>query len=336
MKKTESQHSETPSLHHSKFLVIRGGAIGDFILTLPTLGALRERHPQARIEILGYPHIAELARGRYYADAVRSISYGPMSQFFVPNSILDSDLMGYFGSFDVVISYFFDPDGIFAENLRRCGIKTLLTASAKPINTHAVEHFGLALESLGIELSGLSPKVYFTKEDQVAADRFYRTCNVNPGHSKIAAVHPGSGSDRKNWPLERWIDTVQWLRDEQQCKILLTLGEADDETAAELKPFADIVAENLPLSELAAILARAALYIGNDSGITHLAAASGTPVMALFAVTDPSIWRPRGENVRMIFRAEEWSGSNPCPLGTMVDVPAKLVQRISAEMLNSK
>ena len=64
-----------------RILVVRGGAIGDFIMTLPAIGALRERWPEAHIEILGYPHIAELAQGRYYADAMRSIDAKAMTGF---------------------------------------------------------------------------------------------------------------------------------------------------------------------------------------------------------------------------------------------------------------
>src|SRR5256714_10064913 len=67
-----------------RILMIRGGAIGDFILTLPALKALRDSRPEAHIEILGYTHIAVLAENRFYAQAVRSIEYGPISRFSPP------------------------------------------------------------------------------------------------------------------------------------------------------------------------------------------------------------------------------------------------------------
>jgi ADP-heptose:LPS heptosyltransferase len=97
----------------NRILVIRGGAIGDFILTLPALKALREAYPDARIEIVGYKHIAVLAENRFYAQAVRSIEYGPLSSFFAKNSELPAELAGYFASFDLIISYLYDPDQIF-------------------------------------------------------------------------------------------------------------------------------------------------------------------------------------------------------------------------------
>src|SRR5438445_6252005 len=115
----------------NRILIIRGGAIGDFILTLPGLKALREAYPNAAIEILGYKHIAALAENRFYADAVRSIEYGPLAGFFAKDAELDPDLREYFRSFDLVISYLFDPDGIFEANLRKCGAGRIRSGPAK-------------------------------------------------------------------------------------------------------------------------------------------------------------------------------------------------------------
>jgi heptosyltransferase-2 len=115
----------------TRILVIRGGAIGDFILTLPALKALRDAYPHAHIEILGYKHIAVLAENRFYAQAVRSIEYGPLSTFFAKNAELPSELVANFAGFDLLISYLYDPDGIFECNLRRCGVELLIRGPAK-------------------------------------------------------------------------------------------------------------------------------------------------------------------------------------------------------------
>src|SRR5437762_13503807 len=106
-------------------LFIRGRAIGDFILTLPALKALRDAYPDARVEIFGYRHIAVLAENRFYARAVRCIEYGPLSSFFAKNSELPAELASYFGSFDLIISYLFDPDWIFEKNLLSFGLAHL-------------------------------------------------------------------------------------------------------------------------------------------------------------------------------------------------------------------
>src|SRR4026208_1643923 len=97
--------------------VIRGGAIGDFILTLPALKALRDARPDAHIEILGYKHIAVLAENRFYAQAVHSIECSSLARFFARDSELPAELADYFASFNLIISYLYDPGGIFETNL---------------------------------------------------------------------------------------------------------------------------------------------------------------------------------------------------------------------------
>ena len=83
----------------NRILVIRGGAIGDFILTLPALRALRDAYPRARIEILGYKHIVALAENRFYADAIRSVEYGPLSAFFCCHIYSTRRIEGLFWKF---------------------------------------------------------------------------------------------------------------------------------------------------------------------------------------------------------------------------------------------
>src|SRR3954452_12298760 len=120
-----------PTDRIKRILVMRGGAIGDFILTLPALKALREAFPSAHLDILGYKHIAALAENRFYADAVRSIEYGPLSGFFAKGAQLNPELRDYFGSFDLVLSYLYDPDEIFETNLRSSGVKRIVRGPAK-------------------------------------------------------------------------------------------------------------------------------------------------------------------------------------------------------------
>src|SRR4029077_20897468 len=99
-----------------RILVIRRGAIGDFILTLPALKALRDACPNAELEILGHKQIATLAENRFYAQRVRSIESAALSRFFAKDADLPADLGRYFGAFDLIISYFFDPDKVFETN----------------------------------------------------------------------------------------------------------------------------------------------------------------------------------------------------------------------------
>ena len=279
---------------------MRGGAIGDFIMTLPAVGALRERWPDGHIEILGYPHIIELARGRYYADATRSIEARPMAGFFVPNAVLDPDLMEYFGSFNLVVSYLFDPDSLFANNVRRCGVKQVIEASPRPREVHAAKHYCLPLESLAIYVDAPQPRVHPNESDRETASRFLKMAGREP----IVAIHPGSGGEKKNWPVENFAAVARWVSDELAAQLLIVEGEADEQSVKKLTDLlgarTPTVARGLKLVELAAVLERCALFLGNDSGVTHLAAAVGIPVVALFGNASPPIWEPRGERVCVV------------------------------------
>lgn len=283
-----------------RLLVIRGGAIGDFICTLPALAALRERWPDAQLEILGYPHIAELAHGRRYADALRSIEARAMAGFFVPKGILDPAWMDYFGSFHVVISYLFDPDEIFADNVRRCGVKQYIAASPKPRDLPAAAHYCRPLETLAIYVAQPVPRVFPNAADQQVAEQFL----ARLGPDRIAVLHPGSGSAKKNWPVEKFAALARWLRDELALQLVVVQGEADAAVVAQLTaalaPRPVTLATGLKLVELAAVLERCTVFAGNDSGITHLAAAVGTPTVALFGPASIPIWEPRGDRVRVV------------------------------------
>jgi len=303
-----------------RILVIRGGAIGDFILTLPAIGALRQRWPSARLEILGYPRIAALAEGRYYADAVRSIDAAAMARFFVPKADLDPSLSDYFASFDLVLSYLYDPDDIFSANLARAGVRHLLCASAKPDREHAAAHFARPLDPLGLRADPPHPRLFPNAADRAFAEEFFRTFAVaavsdrrNLPQNEPAvgdrrynciALHPGSGGEHKVWPTDRWAAVIRWLRERHDCGILLIGGEADDDARRALAPFNLHAAWNLPLPQLAAVLERCALFAGHDSGITHLAAAVGIPTLALFGPTSPDIWAPLGPRVRVVSAGE--------------------------------
>src|SRR5262245_58790582 len=93
-----------------RVLVIRGGAIGDFILTLPAIRLLREHMENAHLEVLGYKPIIELAQAAGLADATRHLEHASMAKLFVPHAKLDDALVEWLRSFNLIVSYLFDPD----------------------------------------------------------------------------------------------------------------------------------------------------------------------------------------------------------------------------------
>jgi heptosyltransferase III len=284
-----------------RILVIRGGAIGDFILTLPAMRALREAYPSAHLEILGYKHIVALAENRFYAQAVRSIEYGPLSSFFAKNSEIADELADYFAGFDLIISYLYDPDGIFAMNLRRCGVENLVPGPSKlDGSAHAARQLSRPLEELGISTDDFAAKIFPAAEDRQFAHDF-----LHDFSRPIVALHPGSGSESKNWPLENWLDLGDALLNSKSFRgsLLVISGEADQPQIGQLESSWTnprvTFSKDLPLPHLAAVL-ESVNFVGHDSGISHLAAAAGAKCILLFGPSDPQIWAPQNENVRVI------------------------------------
>jgi heptosyltransferase-3 len=285
-----------------KILVIRGGAIGDFLLTLPAIQLLREAFPNVRLEILGYEHIVTLAEGGGLADATRSIEYSAMAGFFNPKAELDAELCEYFTGFQQVVSYLYDPDGFFAGNLRRAGVRQLLEASPKidPEADHATRQLARPLECLALFLEDPCVRLAVAAADHEFARQFLQATAPAPEPRRLVAIHPGSGGERKNWPADRWLELGRWLQSfppSERPRLLVVGGEADEKALAALRGLSApghpvMLAENLPLPQVAALLAAADLFLGHDSGISHLAAAVGAPCVLLFGPTDPDIWAP--------------------------------------------
>lgn len=285
----ETEPATTP---RNRFLVVRGGAIGDFILTLPVCSALRHMFPEAEIELLGYPNVTQLALQGGVVDAVRDIDSRPMASFFNRKGHINEELGSYFAGFNVVISYLYDPDFFFQTNVRSCADHIQFVQGIhRPDETselHATEALLKALEGLAVFGADPEPKLDFGAQD--------------PGGNRRIAVHPGSGSPNKNWPVNAWFELLRDLSDENT--VLVVGGEADREQMDVLKAGLDgsrfEFLENQPLVEVGKRLQGCRAFVGHDSGITHLAAAVGLPGVCLWGETSEHVWRPASERFQVL------------------------------------
>lgn len=278
-----------------RILVLRGGAIGDFVLTLPALALLRERWPASHIELVGYPHIAHLAKLGGLVNEVRSLDAARIAALFSWKPAIPGDLAEYLSSFDVVISYLYDPDGTVQENMKAAGVRHLIYGNPKGDGGHAADFLARPLVALAIYPAGVVvPELVVPEECRRAGANRLSAYGPHP-----AVLHPGSGGRGKRWPLSCFLALAERLRGERQMTPLLMLGEADGDIKDVLNAQGVVwpVLSGLSLAEVAGILCSAELYVGNDSGVTHLAAAVGVRTVALFGPSDPKVWGPRGRQV---------------------------------------
>ena len=193
----------------------------------------------------------------------------------------------------VRIDYLFDPDEIFKTNVARCSPAQFVVGPHRPDekeNIHAARVYLKPLERLAIFDADTVPRL--------ALDPRPSTFDT------ILALHPGSGSEKKNWPEEKWADLLQHLINSTHLNLLLVGGEAEGERlrhlAAALPPTRLQLAQSVPLAKLARRLQSCAGFVGHDSGVSHLAAALGLPCLILWADTIEEIWRPQGERLAIV------------------------------------
>jgi len=272
-----------------KILIIRGGAIGDFILTLPAIAALRQQFPEAHLEVLGYPHIIQLAEAGGLVDRIQSIEARALAGFFARRGQLEPDLADYFSEFDIILSYLYDPDDIFKTNIARCSPAQFVVGPYRPNemeNVHATKVYLRPLERFAIFEADHLPRL---------------SLNSRPAALKQIVLHPGSGSEKKNWPEAKWAVLLQHLVHSTHFNLLLVGGEAEGERLQRLAAALPItrtkVAQSLPLTELAWQIQPSTAFVGHDSGISHLAAALGLPGIVLWGNTAEEIWRPPHEQI---------------------------------------
>ena len=252
-------------------LVVHTGGIGDFLLACPALRALSERTP---LTLMGNPErLAIAALGGIEADIVDMETVDFHTLFSEPSD----HAMERFARFSRAIVWMNDADGALRKGLAATGIGEVATFPGLPPldwRRHASEYY---LECLGI---------------QDAARSFCISPSQPETHYDVI-IHPGSGGAHKNWPADQFSVVADSLLN-LDYTVAWALGPAEREIAV---PAGVGKLSGLPLPDLASLLSAARLYIGNDSGITHLAAAASCPVVALFGPTDADVWAPRGLHV---------------------------------------
>lgn len=302
-----------------RVLIIRSGAVGDLILTLPVLSELKKRYSGLSIDMMGDPVRLSLLKHFGFVDDVLPVDDRRFTPLFAPGGPggaspgseprkLPARLIRRLRSYDAMLSLLPDPDGVFTENLRRVASGPVLTGRSRPPDggrIHMTRVLMDALKPLGIDASVDPPRV--DVPSSAAPDDVREPETVQ----RLVAIHPGSGGAEKCWPAENYGALIDLLT-ESGFMPMITFGPADNRIRRRLLPWIEsrdvLVIEDRSLVEVAALYARCGAMIGNDSGMTHLAAVAGTPVIAMFGPTDPAVWGPRGEDVRILWGTDVFEG----------------------------
>ena len=291
-----------------RVLIIRSGAVGDLILTLPVLSALKKHYEGLSIDMMGDPVRLALLKHCGYVDNVLSIDDRVFTPLFAPSGAPSGPALHSLQSYEAILSYLPDADGVFEDNLRKSASGPVVTGRSRPADgrrIHMTRVLMDALEPLGVDAIADPPEI-----DLPLGAAAEDVSNLASDRTPIA-IHPGSGGPAKCWPSERFVALIERLVGKGYMPVV-TFGPADDTVRRRILPrISDrdvLIVENRPLVDMAVLYARCRAMIGNDSGMTHLAAATGTPVIALFGPTDPAVWGPRGKEVRLLWGDGETDG----------------------------
>ncbi len=256
---------------------------------------------------MGYASFLEVVNGRFYADAISRFDQADISLLFVKDFRTTPSLSNKFCNMDMVISFVSDKEQIFVPNLKSAGVRCVAHCDPLPPDdgdVHVIDYFLKFVDSLGVAPFCNKPKVFLTDEDVRFADGFFMEKGAG-SNDLVVAVHPGSGGRQKCWPLEQFSELIRWLKGTCKAHVFLVSGPADLEIVGILRKQEKdsfSIIDRLSLPHLAAVLKRCNLFIGNDSGVTHLSAAVGAPTIAIFGPTSPNVWGPRGGRVEILYK----------------------------------
>jgi ADP-heptose:LPS heptosyltransferase len=276
----------------ARTLVVRAGALGDVLLLRRAVAALRRAGHEVTLLAPSGPGAALVGAGDSEVQRLLAWDRADVAGLLAEAAELSPGLQRELADHELALVY--SRNEAIVRTVRGT-IDHVLAHDPQPAaGSHAARWLASPLIELGLDIASAPPACRASPEEEQQARSWL--ARLPPA---FLAIHPGSGSPRKNWPTERWLALAEALRPARPW--LLVSGPADAEAAAVLHSRSEtIVAESLPLRVLGAVLARAGVFVGNDSGVSHLAAAWGAPTVALFGPSDARTWAPDGPRVHAV------------------------------------
>jgi ADP-heptose:LPS heptosyltransferase len=301
-------------MHSSKapILILHQGALGDLLLSLPALYSLKVHHGDAPWTLVGNTANLVLLHQRFYAQVIRSHHEKDWACLYRERPLVPEGFRVFLRGFKR--AYVFAPQSpeVLIRNLKTSGPSLVDWIPSFPTATRkkSLPELQQAIFSdWGVPWVSPEKTLFPTDQDRQMGLQVLEQMGIEgtPG-SLPWAIHPGSGGRSKNWPLENFLNLAERLKAEKKRPPFFILGPVEEETspgmAESIQARGFPLVRRLPLNVLAGLLELSAGYLGNDSGVTHLAAALNLPTVALFGPTDPELWGPVGKRVVILRPAD--------------------------------
>jgi predicted lipopolysaccharide heptosyltransferase III len=292
-------------------LAIKLRYLGDVLLATPTLHALKTAYPHARLSVLVNRGTEDILRANPDVDEIILLDRGSIFQqsrfvweirrrgFDTVVDLTDGDraaFLSWASGAAVRIGY--------NAELRWTG-RCYTTVVRGEAGSHRIERDLAALAPLGVAARDRVPRLWLTPDDDAKAERLVGELGISRDRPWVV-IQPGARYWFKAWPVERFAELADRLIDRFGCQVLV--GGSPEERAliqsviAQAKSRLLGIAGRSDVRTLAAVLKGSALFVGNDTGAMHIAAAMATPVVALFGPSNPTEWGPRGGPADIIYK----------------------------------
>ena len=313
-------------------VILHPGGLGDLLLAVPAIRGLRKAFPGRQVLLCGQADAAEFLSDCGLVDRWLSVQTTACTALFAGAASDDPLLGDWLRRCDVAVAWTRDDAGTLAAALRACGAVTAVVQSPFDSTLKSAHQSDRFVEIVGGQ-AGQVPVAALSTSDALRAEAevYLAACGI-PWERPLAMIHPGSGSPHKCVKPEIVASVVEGLQPHGLEPLLLE-GPADHAMVERLlgqftQP--PILLRALPLHVLAGMLSKVELFLGHDSGVTHLSALVGTPTVALFGPTDAGRWAPRGSAVTVLrgkpCECTSWDAVRTCPAKPCLDLsPAVII-----------
>lgn len=326
-------------------VIINPGAIGDNLLLLPLADYMKKTLALDGVDFIGNSDYIEFLQGRSCLANTRSIDSIPLYKLFADPDEFTLDegqiLAKYFRSYEWIVSFLGESQSCFESNLvasvytshaAQISILPLIpkTCESGHISRFYIDKFCQAncLEQTDFKFNETGLLIKSLATDVENGTMLIKSKGVDLARKKLA-IHPGSGGENKCWNFENICSVAANLK-RTACEIIFLLGPAETErlSPGDNQMLADIgkVFSGLTLRQTMQIIASCDAFLGNDSGISHIAAGLGKPTLALFGPTDPAVYRPIGPMVHVVTPPDDsFTKQNPQAQAQVTQIVHKML-----------
>ncbi|HEX7232223.1 MAG TPA: glycosyltransferase family 9 protein [Candidatus Binatia bacterium] len=276
-----------------KICVLFPGALGDFICFVPTLELLAEA---GEVDVYARREFADLVPDRV---TVKSLEQFAIRRLFTAEVESPDEAQRFFADYSIIYSWLGSQQADFLRQITRASFGRAQIFPFRPAGpkVHQVDHY---LSCLNVHRMPQSQPVIRLRAEAIRWRADFWTKHKLNGRP-VLALGAGSGAREKNWPEEFFVRVVHWWRTATGGDVVLPVGPVEQERGGiERLSRQCVTISELDLAQLAALIAASDLYLGNDSGVSHLAGAVGVRTATLFGPSDIEQWAPRGSRVTIL------------------------------------